>query len=166
MLSAITVHNEWVELRQLIYFDAIVRHGGFTRAAEHLHVAQPAISAQVRRLEAELGVELRTRTTRRVALTHAGELLYAHARRVLDEIDAARADLNRLVDVLAGQVRLGAIEALDPFDLPAALAEFHTRYPGVEMTLRSGRLQDLLAGLAADELDLAFGPIPALPGKR
>lgn len=58
-----------VELRQLIYFDAIVAHGGFTRAAEHLHVAQTAISAQTRKLERELGVDLLTRTTRRVQLT-------------------------------------------------------------------------------------------------
>ncbi len=150
-----------MELRQLAYFDAVVRHGGFTRAAEHLHVAQPAVSAQIRRLEAELGVELLARTTRRVALTHAGELLWARARRVLDELDAARADLNQLADVLRGRVRIGAIQALDPFDLPGALAEFHTRYPGVELVLRSGRLQRLLAGLDAEDLDLALGPIPA-----
>ncbi len=151
-----------MELRQLIYFDAIVRHGGFTRAAEHLHVAQTAVSAQIRRLEAELGVSLLTRTTRRVALTHAGELFLTRTRRILDELDAGRADLDQLADVLAGRVRIGAVEALDPFDLPAALAEFHTRYPGVEVVLRSGSIgQHLLGSLDADDLDLALGPTPA-----
>lgn len=145
----------------MTYLDAIVRHGGFTRAAEQLHVAQPAVSAQIRRLEAELGVELLARTTRRVTLTHAGELLLTHARRVLNELDAARADLNELAGVLRGRVRIGDIEALAPFDLPGALAAFHTRYPSVELSLRSGHLQELLDGLDANRLDLAFGPLPA-----
>ena len=150
-----------MELRQLTYFDAVVRYRGFTRAAEHLHVAQPAISAQIRRLESELGVTLLARTTRRVQMTHAGELFWARARRVLDELAAARVDIAQLADVLAGRVRIGAIQALGPFDLPGALAEFHTRYPGVELILRSGPLRQLLTELDADELDLGIGPIPA-----
>ncbi|MDQ3579286.1 MAG: LysR family transcriptional regulator [Actinomycetota bacterium] len=150
-----------MELRQLIYFDAVVRHGGFTRAAEHLHVAQPAVSAQIRRLESELGVTLLARTTRRVRMTQAGELFWARVRRVLDELAAARADLARLTEVLGGRVRIGAIQALDPFDLSGALAEFHTHYPGVELVLRSGPLRYLLIALDADELDLGIGPIPS-----
>ncbi|MGI8622922.1 MAG: LysR family transcriptional regulator [Solirubrobacteraceae bacterium] len=149
-----------MELRQLVYFDAVARYGGFTRAAERLHVAQPAVSAQIARLESELGVQLLSRTTRRVSLTHAGELLWTHARRVLDEVDAARADLNELAEVVRGRVRIGDVEALDPFDLPGALAELHARYPGVELSLSTGRLEELLAGLDAGELDLAFGPLP------
>jgi len=156
----IAFYSECVELRQLTYFDAIVRYGGFTRASEQLHIAQPAISAQIRRLEAELDVQLLTRSTRRVTLTQAGELLWTHARRVLAELDAARAGLDQLAEVLVGRVRIGDVEALDPFDLPGTLAEFHTRYPGVELNLRSGRLQQLLDGLDADDLDLAFGPVP------
>jgi DNA-binding transcriptional LysR family regulator len=148
-----------VELRQLVYFEAVVRHGGFTRAAEQLHVAQPAISAQVRGLERELGVTLLTRTTRRVRLTHAGELFLTRARRVLGELDDARADLTQLAAVLRGRVRIGVIQALGPFDLAGALAEFHARHPGVELVLRSGLLHRLLAGLDTDDLDLALGPI-------
>lgn len=148
-----------MELRQLVYFDAIIRHGGFTRAAEQLHVAQPAVSAQIRRLETELGVTLLERTTRRVRLTQAGELLLGRARRALGELDGARADLAELADVLRGRVRIGALQATGPFDLPAALAGFHARYPGVELSLRSGRLRELLAALDADEIDLAIGPL-------
>ena len=71
-----------MELRQLAYFEAVVRHGGFSRAAQQLQIAQPAVSAQVRRLERELGTTLLERTTRRVALTPAGELVLARARSV------------------------------------------------------------------------------------
>jgi DNA-binding transcriptional LysR family regulator len=150
-----------VELRQLIYFDAIVRHGGFTRAAEHLHVAQPAVSVQIRRLEAELGVTLLRRTTRAVELTHAGELFLARVRRGLAELEEGRADLARLAVGLAGRVRIGAIQALDPFDLPRAMAGFHQQHPGVELALRSGTLRSFLSALDGGELDLAIAPIPA-----
>src|SRR4051794_8500214 len=127
-----------MELRQLVYFEAVVRHGGFTHAARHLHVAQPAISAQIRRLESELGGTLLARTTRRVGLTPAGELLLTRARRALAEIDAARRTLAELTDVLRGRVAIGATPVLGPFDLAAALASFHGSYPGVALTLRSG----------------------------
>ena len=76
-----------MELRQLVYLDAVVREGGFGRAAALLHVAQPAVSVQIRKLETELGTTLLARTTRHVGLTHAGELFLARARRALAELD-------------------------------------------------------------------------------
>ena len=155
-----------MELRQLIYFAAVVRHGGFTKAAQQLRVAQPAVSVQIRRLEAEVGATLLRRTTRSVALTEAGEVFLRRVRRVFTELDGARDDLGRLTGGLTGRVRIGAIQALDPFDLPAALAAFHRRHPGVELALRSGALRALLSGLDRAELDLAIGPLPAgLPAR-
>jgi DNA-binding transcriptional LysR family regulator len=148
-----------MELRQLVYFEAVVRHGGFTRAAEELRVAQPAVSAQIRRLEAELGAPVLERTTRRVRLTKAGELVLVRARRVLDELDGVRADLAQLAGGLRGRVRIGSIQAMAPFDLPAALAAFRARYPEVELALRSGRLRELVADLDAGRVDLAMGPL-------
>jgi len=153
--------NRSVEVRQLIYFNAVVEHGGFTRAAKRLHIAQPAISAQVRRLEAELGTTLLQRTTRQVKLTHAGELVLGHSRRVLQEIDALRADVEQLTDVLRGRVRIGAVEALGPFDLHGALALLHAQYPGVELGLKSASVgRELLEALDTGDLDLALGPTP------
>ncbi len=148
-----------MELRQLVYFDAVVRHGGFTRAAEQLRVAQPAISAQVRRLEAELGTVLLQRTTRRLSLTHGGELFWQRTRRVLEQLDAARADLDEISSVLRGKVRIGATPVLGSLDLPAAMAAFRRRYPSVALALRSGLIADLLAGLDAGEVDIVLGPV-------
>jgi DNA-binding transcriptional LysR family regulator len=149
-----------MELRQLTYFEAVVREGGFGRAADVLHVAQPAVSVQIRKLEKELGVTLLARTTRHVALTHAGELFLQRARRALAELDAARADLARLTGAVIGRVRIGAIQALDPFDLSGALAAFHARHPDVELGLRSGAVRGLLDDLAHGRIDLALGPVP------
>src|SRR5882757_8519745 len=104
-----------MELRQLAYFEAVVRHGGFSRAAEQLNIAQPAVSAQVRRLERELGAALLERTTSRVRLTPAGELVLARARSALAQVEGARADLAELA---AGRIDLALCPIHD--DLPPA----------------------------------------------
>jgi LysR family transcriptional activator of glutamate synthase operon len=148
-----------VELRQLVYFEAVVRHGGFSRASQQLHVAQPAISAQIRRLEAELGVVLLSRTTRHVALTPAGEMFLARARAVLQLLDVARAELGELTAVLRGTVRIGATAVLGPLDLPAALAGFRRHHPSVALSLRSGLIAELCAALDRGELDVVLGPV-------
>ena len=79
-----------MELRQLRYVEAVARHRHFTRAAEELHVAQSALSHQIRRLEAELGTALFDRTSRSVVTTEAGEAVAARARRILEEVDDVR----------------------------------------------------------------------------
>lgn len=155
-----------VELRQLRYFEAIVRQGGFTRAAEHLHIAQPALSAQIKRLEGELGVTLLARTSRSVRLTRAGELFLVRARRILAEVEAARDEVTSMASVLQGRVTLGFTAVLGPFDLPQALSRFHTRYPEVSLTLHSGLIGELIAELDSGAADLVLGPIHAdLPSR-
>ena len=148
-----------MELRQLAYFEAVVRYGGFSRAAEQLRIAQPAVSAQVRRLETELGTPLLERTTRRVALTHAGELFLARVRTVLGQLDGARADLAELAAVRRGHVRIGATLVLGSLDLPRSLAQFRRRYPGVTLALRAGLIADLLGDLGSGEIDIVLGPL-------
>ncbi len=142
-----------------MYFEAVARLGGFTRAAEQLHIAQPAISAQIRHLERELGATLFERTTRRVQLTHAGTLLLARVQTVIIELDQARADLNDLAAVLRGPLRLGVTQVLGPIDLPGLLATFHRRYPEVTLTVRSGLVAALLRELDAGTVDALIAPI-------
>jgi len=155
-----------MELRQLAYFEAVAACGGFSRAAEQLRIAQPAVSAQVRRLEAELGTPLLERTTRRVALTHAGELFLARVRTVLGQLDEARADLAELAEVRRGHVRIGATLVLGSLDLPRSLAQFRRRYPGVTVALRAGLIADLLGELGSGVIDIVLGPLhpELLPG--
>lgn len=148
-----------MELRQLVYFEAVARYGGFSRAAEQLHIAQPAVSAQIRRLEHELGTALLERTTRRVALTHAGELFLSRTRSMLAELDGARADLDDLAAVLRGHLRLGVTQVLGSFDLPGSLAQFHRRFPDVSLAVRTGLVAELLRDLDAGSIDIVVGPI-------
>jgi len=148
-----------MELRQLAYFEAVARCGSFTRAAERLHIAQPAVSAQIQRLERELGTSLLERTTRRVALTHAGELFLARAQAVLAELDGARADLSELAAVLRGQLRLGVTPVTGSLDVPVALAGFHRRYPDIGLSVRSGLIAALLQDLVDGDIDAVIGPV-------
>ena len=145
-----------VELRQLRYLEAVARHGHFTRAADELHVAQSAVSHQVRRLEQELGVELLERTTRSVELTAAGRVAVARAQAALAEADGIVGELDELRGLVRGTILIGALLPAGPLDLPALLAEFSRRYPGIEIEFREGTSSYMRERLAAGELDAAF----------
>src|SRR3954454_21417838 len=145
-----------MELRQLRYLVALADERHFTRAAQREHIAQPALSQQIRRLEAELGLTLVQRTTRRVAMTEAGDLLVGRARRAIAELEAATADLQSLAGVQGGRLSVGALHTMGPVDLSLMLATFHRRYPGVELTVREQSSEELAAMLRDDEVDLAF----------
>lgn len=145
-----------MELRQLRYLVALAEELNFTRAAANEHVAQPALSQQIRRLEDEVGLALVERTTRHVHLTEAGELLVVRARRVLAELEAASSELQALRGMATGHVSIGAMHTMGPVDLSLALAVFHDRHPHVGLTVREYASEELAEMLRIDELDLAF----------
>jgi LysR family transcriptional regulator, transcription activator of glutamate synthase operon len=145
-----------MELRQLRYLVALAGERNFTRAADTEHVAQPALSQQIRRLEEELGLALVERTTRRVALTEAGELLVVRARRVLAELEAADTELQALRGLTTGHVSIGAMHTMGPIDLSLVLALFHQLHPDVDLTVREQSSEEMAEMLRVDELDLAF----------
>jgi DNA-binding transcriptional LysR family regulator len=142
--------------------EAVARHRHFTRAAEELHLAQSALSHQIKRLEQELGTPLFERTSRRVTPTDAGLVIAARARHVLAEVDAAREEVDELRGVLRGRLWIGALRPAGDLDVPTLLARFSRAHPGIEVGLREGVAADMLRQLAADELDAAFclGEIP------
>lgn len=145
-----------MDLRQLRYLVALAEERSFTRAAAREHIAQPALSQQIQRLEREVGLSLVDRTTRSVVVTHAGELLVARARRMLGELEAAQEELDNLRGVLTGRVTIGAMHTMGPIDVSLALASFHELHPGVELTVREQSSEELAEMLRVDELDLAF----------
>jgi len=145
-----------MELRQLRYLVALADEQHFTRAAAREHIAQPALSQQIRRLEQEVGLALVERTTRRVTITEAGRTLVARARRILSEVDAAHAEMQALAGVRTGHVTVGTMHTMGPVDVSLALAVFHQRHPGVELTVREQSSEELAEMLRDDVLDLAF----------
>ena len=119
-------------------------------------MAQPALSQQIKRLEEQVGLPLVERTTRSVALTEAGDLLVARARRVLGELDAATAELEALSGVYVGHVYVGVLHTMGPVDVSLVLALFRSRHPGVELTVREQSSVELAEMVRDDVLDLAF----------
>jgi DNA-binding transcriptional LysR family regulator len=144
-----------MELRQLEYLVTVARERNFTRAAEKLLVSQPGVSAQIRRLERELGQELLDRSGRSVRLTDVGEAVLPYAQAALAAVDSIRLTVGELSGLLRGRASLGAVTSHD-VDLPGILASFHHSHPMVEITLSEGSTDELLDNVRAGLLDAAI----------
>ncbi|HTU84655.1 MAG TPA: LysR family transcriptional regulator [Solirubrobacteraceae bacterium] len=156
-----------MELRHLRYFVAIAEERNFTRAAERLWVAQPGLSTQIRRLEAELGVRLFDRHTRGVELTAAGKLFLERARAALAAAELARAVGHDFGQGLLGEVRVGVSTGLRPPRTPEILYRFFRWRPRVELTVIEGHSRTLVHRLEDGRLDVVLAPSRcASPGLR
>jgi DNA-binding transcriptional LysR family regulator len=152
-----------MELRHLTYFVAVAERLNFSRAAEMLRVAQPAISQQIKALEQALGAQLFDRFGRRVRLTAAGQALLPHARRILAAAETAEQEVRELGQLARGTARLGAPSTVSAHLLPAQLTAFKRHYPGLEVALREAGTESLITLIEAGELDLAIVVTDVLP---
>jgi DNA-binding transcriptional LysR family regulator len=149
-----------MELRQLRYFVAVAEELHFSRAAERLHVVQPAVSEQVRKLEEELGMRLLNRTKRTVSLTEAGAGLLTQARRVLQQVEAARLAIHNARDRAASRLSIGYTPASLPARVPRALQQLAASM-NLETSLEPGYGLELVAAVRDERLDAAVVSLPA-----
>jgi DNA-binding transcriptional LysR family regulator len=152
-----------MELRQLEYFVAVAEERSFTRGAERAHVAQPGVSAQIRRLERELGEPLLDRSARTVRLTAVGEAVLPYAEAALQAVAGARLAVDEQRGLLSGRVAVGMVVACGLPHVPDLLEAFHAAHPAVEIALSEANSDDLVDGLHAGRLDLA---LVGLAGER
>jgi len=145
-----------MELRQLRSVIAVAEEAQFSRAASRLGISQPSLSVQIAHLEAELGLVLFDRSSRRLQLTQAGELLLSRARLVVSEIADVSDELRSLRGVVAGRVAFGVTRTAGPCDLVGLLRGYHALYPGVDLVVREGLSFELAEQLRHDQLDLAL----------
>jgi DNA-binding transcriptional LysR family regulator len=162
-----------MELRHLRYFLAVAEEGHFGRAAERLNIVQPALSMQIKALEAELGGALFVRTSRRVELTDAGVLFQTEARRTLEQAEHARLTAERAMRGETGRVRVGfAGNAIFSGKLIADLRLFHQRFPDAELMIEEVGPQDQVEAIRAGQLDIGYTPAnghiadPAIVARR
>ncbi len=159
-----------VELRQLVTFVAVAEEGSFTRAAERLHVVQSAVSAGIRNLERELGVELFDRSTHRVALTDAGRALLPEARATLSAAQVALDAVDAVRGGVRGTVTFGTMQAqgMRSIDIAGLLTAFHSEHPLVQVRIRhaAGGSGEMVAQVQEGRLDLAFvaSSVGTVPG--
>ncbi|MFK3703901.1 DNA-binding transcriptional LysR family regulator [Raoultella sp. BIGb0138] len=148
-----------MELRHLRYFMAVAEEGHFGRAAERLNIVQPALSMQIKALEAELGGALFMRTSRRVELTEAGLLLQAEARRTLEQVEHTRLAVERAIRGETGRVRVGfAGNAIFSGKMIADLRHFRKTYPDAEVVIEEIAPQRQVAAILAGQLDIGYTP--------
>ena len=124
-------------------------HRSFTKAAEELFLAQSAISQQLSRLEAEIGIQIFRRSSRSVELTEEGKVILDHAKRVLAEFDDMQGEMEALTGVMRGAVRIGGIYPFGPYDLYGVLAEYRERYHADQSLTALGERDDGRRGPAA-----------------
>ena len=115
--------------RHLLYFSTLAQTGNFTQAAKQLHIAQPALSIAIKKLEHELDLQLFHRNDRRITLTGEGTVLLEHARRVLQQIEDARLAMEELKGLEKGEVCLGVPGMLGSYYFPERFMAFKQRYP-------------------------------------
>lgn len=148
-------------LRQLEYLVTVVDTGSFTRAAETLHVTQPALSHQIQALEQVVGGRLLDRLPRSVRLTPMGRALLPHARAALADVSLAVRSARQVGGLEAGEVQVATLYSIGHGVLPPALKAWRRACPGVQVRLFEHRHADeLLAAMAAGSADVAIGPLP------
>ncbi|MFK0168702.1 LysR family transcriptional regulator [Streptomyces sp. NPDC090306] len=145
-----------MELRQLEYFVAVADERNFTRAAERVHISQSGVSAQIRRLERELGAELFDRSARVVTLTVAGKAVLEHARTALAAAGAVSRVAGEVTDLVRGRLTVGMVAGCTLAPFFDALAAFHRAHPGVEVSLLEDRSDRLADDVRSGALDVAL----------
>jgi len=145
-----------LELGQLEAFVQVAALRSFSRAAEVLRLTQPSVTARIQSLEHELGEELFERGGRGTRLTDAGAVFHPYAERILQTIREGRDALDEVRSLQAGNLRLGSALTVCTYVLPRVLHAFHQRHPGVEVSVRSGRSEQVLTMLLNDEVQVGL----------
>lgn len=154
-----------MELHQLQCFIAVFEEGGFSRATTRLHITQPALSYQIKRLEEELGVSLFHRGPRGISLTEAGRVLLQNAKEVVESVKKARRAVETGSRGVVGEIRVGAVESVGIYLLPDVLKKFKEKYPLARATVMYGQAGEIMEALLSNQVDLAVVANPR-PDRR
>lgn len=144
-----------ITLRHLRIFEAVARHGSISRAADELHLTQPAVSMQMKQLEEQIGLPLVEQIGRRICLTEAGQMLRVHACDIAGRMAQLNASMEQFRGLQRGLLRLAVVSTANYF-LPTLIAEFNARHPGVRISLQVGNRASVLSALAESSTDLAI----------
>ncbi len=148
-------------IRQLQVFEAVARNLSFTKAAEELHLTQPAVSMQIKQLESSINLPLFEQVGKKIYLTEPGRVLLGHSERVSECLSAARNELNDMLGTDGGRLRIGIVSTVNYF-AARLLAEFTGAFPGVQITLDVTNRREILQKLEHNDPDIVLmGKPPA-----
>ena len=153
-----------IDLKVLRYCEAVARHGSFTKAAEELRIAQPALSIAIKKLETELGVVLFARKARHVVASPEAELLLQRAVRIFDEVTLAREEIQAASELKIGEVKVGFPPMYGQIYFPKIFKEFHEQFPSVVITAMEGSADSVRKMLDAGAIDIGMIEGRRVPG--
>lgn len=144
------------------FFQGVAACESFTRAAEQLHIAQPALSIAIKKLEEELDVILFNRRDRKISLTAEGEVLLLHAKEILKGVSNAKREIADLRGLLKGEVRVGLTPMLSSFFFPKIIASFKQSHPGLKISISGDSAWNIQRKIESGELDIGViaGEVP------
>ncbi|MDB4837837.1 LysR family transcriptional regulator [Marinomonas sp.] len=152
-----------MDIKPLRYFIAIAKTESFTKAAQQLGVAQPAVSMAIKKLESDLGLNLIHRVDRNISLTDEGKKLLIHAEKIIQATDEALLEMRELQGLNQGEVRIGISSMLGSYYFPSILMAFRHRYPTITLKVIEGGTWELQKMLENGELDLSVIVAETLP---
>jgi LysR family transcriptional regulator, cyn operon transcriptional activator len=153
-----------IDLKVLRYCEAVARHGSFTKAAEELRIAQPALSIAIKKLETELGVVLFARKARHVVPSPEAELLLQRAARIFDEVTLAQEEIQAAAELKVGEIKIGFPPMYGSIYFPKLFAEFHRAFPSVIITAMEGSADNVRKLLDAGAIDVGMLENRRIPG--
>lgn len=145
-----------MDIRDITYFLEIAEHENISKAAERLHISQPPLSRQLKKLEEELGVELFTRDSGRLRLTDAGYFFKQRAQEVLSLVEKTKSQLDEKYNGVSGKIRIGTIETLSADKLPKWIAEFHEIYPDITYQIVNNNSDEIIRMVDRGLLDIGI----------
>ena len=149
-----------MDIRQLKYFMAIVEEGNITKAAEKLHMAQPPLSYQLKLMEEELGVKLLERSTRKIEITEAGEMLKTRAEQIIELFDKTVKDIKNFNEGFTGTLSMGVVASSMGVIYPKFIQEYHAEYPDISFDIREGNTNRILEFLKNGVIELGIVRTP------
>ena len=153
-----------IDLKALRYCEAVARRGSFTKAAEELRIAQPALSIAIKKLETELGVILFARQARNVVATPEAELLLRRAARIFDEVSLAREEIQAAAELKIGEIKIGFPPMFGQVYFPKIFAQFHKEFPSVVITAMEGSADSVRKLLETGAIDIGMLESRRVPG--
>lgn len=143
-----------MDLKPLKFFVAVAEQGSFTRAAEQLRLAQPAISIAIRKLEEEIGLQLLNRKDRSITLTAAGAVFLQHAKTILGQVKTAQRAMDEMKELVRGEVSIGLPTMLGSYYFPRVISDFIRQHPTLNFSVKEHGTRTLQRMIADGELDL------------
>lgn len=151
-----------MEIRQLKYFNEVVKQKSITKASEVLHISQPALSKGIKSLEDEIGITLIHRSNKTHELTDAGHIVFDYAQRIIAQVDEMSTTLHDMTDLKRGSINIGIPPIIGSLYFPKVIAEFHKAYPNIQINIKEYGAAKVVKSVEEGEFEIGVAVLPIM----